>query len=123
MPKDRKKPAAPHVTWDTVRELTLALPGVTEETSYGTPALKVKGKLFARKHQDGESLVVRIDDAAKEARLAADPHAFYVTDHYVGYPYILVRMAFVRPEVLRAVLESAWRLVAPKGLVAEWDAE
>ena len=67
--------------------------------------------------------MVRIDDAAKEARLAADPNTFYVTDHYVGYPYVLVRMASVRPEVLREVLESAWRLVAPKGLVTEWDAE
>jgi hypothetical protein len=37
--------AAP-VTWETVRQLALALPGVEEGTSYGTPALKVRGKLL-----------------------------------------------------------------------------
>jgi len=34
------------VTYETVRRMGLALPNVEEGTSYGTPALKVKGKLF-----------------------------------------------------------------------------
>jgi hypothetical protein len=123
MGKGRKKRSVPHVTWDTVRELCLSLPGVAEDTSYGTPALKVKGKLFVRKHQDGESLVVRIDDKAKAARLASDPDTFSVTDHYRGYPYVLVRMASARPEVLAEVLEAAWRIVAPKGPVDERDGD
>jgi len=124
MPKPRKpSPPNPPVTWDSVRELVLSLPGVEEVSSYGTPALKVKGKLFVRKHQDRESLVVRMDAADKKTRIAAEPSAFYETDHYVGYPYVLVRMAAVRPEVLREVLESAWRLVAPRAAVKKWDAK
>ena len=49
------------VTFETVRQLALALTGLDEGTSYGTPAWKVKGKLFARQHQDGESLVISVD--------------------------------------------------------------
>jgi hypothetical protein len=112
MPKPRKPSPGPKVTWNTVRELCLSLPGVEESTSYATPALKVEGKLFVRKHQDGESLVVRISDQAKAKRLAEQPDVFYLTDHYVGFPYVLVRMATVRPDTLGEVLEEAWRLVA-----------
>jgi hypothetical protein len=57
----RRRSAVKPVTWDTVRQLALALPGVEEGTSYGTPAFKVKGKLLARFHQDGESMVVKIE--------------------------------------------------------------
>ena len=53
--------------------------------------------------------------------MAADPDTFYVTDHYVGYPYVLVRLASVRREDLARVLEDAWRLAAPKKLAAEFD--
>ena len=35
------------ITFDTVREIGLALPGVEESTAYGSPALKVRGKIQA----------------------------------------------------------------------------
>ena len=35
------------ITFDTVRKIGLALPGVEESTAYGSPALKVHGKLLA----------------------------------------------------------------------------
>jgi hypothetical protein len=40
------------VTYDTVRRIALDLPQVEEGTSYGTPALKVKGKLIVRLRED-----------------------------------------------------------------------
>jgi len=49
------------ISFDTVRELAGGLPGAVEGTSYGTPAFHVGKTLFVRQHQDGESLVVRID--------------------------------------------------------------
>jgi hypothetical protein len=108
------------VTFETVRQLARALPGVEEGTSYGTPACKVRGKLFARLHQDGESLVVRIEFAEREVLLAADAETFYITNHYLNYPWILVRLAAVREDQLSELLKQAWRLVAPKRLVADF---
>jgi hypothetical protein len=111
------------VTFEQVRLLALALPKAEDGTSYGTPAFKVAGKLFARLHQDGESLVVKIDPDERTMRMKADPDTFYITDHYLNYPWILVRIARVDPDDLRDLLEEAWRLSAPRRLVSGYDKE
>lgn len=106
------------VTFDTVREIAQTLPGAEESTSYGTPAFKVKGKLFARQHQDSESLVVGVDLDEREEMMSAAPEKFYITDHYLNYPWMLVRLSKVRPDELRDLLIGSWRRVAPKQLAA-----
>ena len=93
-----------------MRAVVSGLSGVEEGTSYGTPAFRVRGKLFARFHQDGESLVVRADREAREALLDTKPRSFYVTDHYRGHPWVLVRLDCVSRSDLRDVLVQAWRL-------------
>lgn len=118
--KGRRK--GKQLTFDTVRQLALALPGVEEGTSYGTPAFKVGGKLLARFHQDGESLVVKVEYAAREVLMGANPKTFYITDHYRCWPWILVRIASVDTDELRGLLEDAWRNTAPKRMVSARDA-
>jgi len=118
--KDRT-PKCGLVTWETVRQLTLALPEAQEGSSYGTPAFRVRGKLFARLHQSGESVVVKIDPAERGMRMRADPKAFYITDHYLNYPLMLVRFSAVRLEELSDLLEESWRRSAPKRLVSAFD--
>ncbi len=98
------------LSWETVRELALSLPGSEEGTSYGTPAFKVRGKLFVRLHQSEGSLVVKIEQSERAMRMKADPEAFYITDHYVNYPWMLVRLAAIRKEDLHELLEDSWRL-------------
>ena len=109
------------VNWDTVRQLASALPEAAEGTSYGTPAFKVRGKLFVRLHQSGESVVLKIDPAERAMRMRADPEAFYITDHYANYPLMLVRLSAVRRDDLRDLLEESWRRSAPQRLVAAFD--
>jgi hypothetical protein len=99
-----------------VRELAHTLPGVEDGTSYGTPALKVKGKLLARLREDGETLVLRADALSREALLRAAPAVFFLTDHYRDYPWVLVRLSAARREQMRELLEDAWRRVAPARL-------
>lgn len=103
------------VTFDAVRALALALEGTEEGTSYGTPAFRVGGKMFARLHQDGETLVVKVDLDARPALIEARPDAFFITEHYLGYPMMLVRLAVVKRAELARVLEDAWRMCAPRG--------
>jgi len=93
-----------------------------EGTSYGTTAFKVNGKLLARFHQDGDSLVVKVEYAAREVLMGANPKTFYITDHYRCWPWVLVRIASVDPDELRQLLEEAWLSRAPKRLVAAWEA-
>ena len=120
--KGTRRPKVKPVTWDTVRQIALALPGVEEATSYRTTAFKVNRKLLARFHQDGESLVVKVEYAAREVLMGANPKTFYITDHYRCWPWVLVRISSVDPDDLRQLLEEAWRSSAPKRLVAAWNA-
>jgi hypothetical protein len=97
------------VTFDTVREIAQTLPGSEESTSYGTPAFKAKGKLFARFHQGGEALVVSVDFEQREEMMKTSPEKFYITDHDLKYPWVLVRMSSVTPDELRDLLLGSWR--------------
>src|SRR6516165_3552395 len=108
----KPRPNSQATCWKDVCELALALPEVEESTSYGTPAFKVRGKLFVRLKEDGESIVVRIEEADRALRLQADPKAFYITDHYVAYPWMLVRLSAVAQDDLAELLRDAWRLQA-----------
>jgi hypothetical protein len=110
------------VTFEQVRLAAQAFPGVEDSTSYGTPALKVRGKLLARLHQSGECFVLRAELLDREILLQSDPNVFYVTDHYRDYPWVLVRFSAVDGRVLPDLIERAWRLVAPQSLVAKYDA-
>ena len=110
--KSRSRP----VTWVVARQLALALPGTVEGTSYGTPAFRIAGRYFFRLREDRDSLAVRIDFDTRDALLQANPRAFFITDHYKGYPAMCVRLSTVRRPELKALLEEAWSQIAPKRL-------
>jgi hypothetical protein len=103
------------VTFDIVREIGLALPDVKEGTMYGSPALKVRGNLLTclaiHKSAEPESLAVRIDFHQRAGLIAEEPETYYLTDHYVDYPVVLVRLSQIRIDQLRDLLGSAWRFV------------
>ena len=114
--KPRTRRARAGASFETARELGLAFPGAEVGTSYGTPALKVRGKLFVRLHQNGEHLVVHCDFDAREVLLRAHPEHFEVTDHYRDHPWVLARLATVPRSLLAEVIEAAWLERAPKRL-------
>ena len=121
--KSSRRGKAGPVDFATVREAALALPGVEDGTSYGTPALKVRGKLLVRLKEDGETFVLIVDFDTRDILMRADPRTFYITDHYRAYRAVLVRFATLDPDDLPGLLEQAWRQVAPKRLVADFSAE
>jgi hypothetical protein len=101
------------VTYDTIRRLALTLPNVQEGTSYGTPALKVNGKLMVRLHDDLDKIVVRMPFDRREEMMAADPDTYFITDHYREYPWILVSLAKVHTDALLDLLQIAHRTASP----------
>jgi hypothetical protein len=106
------------VDFDTVRRIGLALPGVEESTAYGLRALKVRGKLLAcepaNRSAEPASLVLRVDFDARDELIAADPSVYYVSDHYIDYNAVLVRLPRVSPDVLRDLLGMAYKFVTRK---------
>ncbi len=103
----------PKVTYDTIRRLALQLPKVEESTSYGTPALKVRGKLFVRLHDDRDKIVLKMPFDRREEMMAGDPETYFITDHYRNYPWVLVSLANVQVDALRDLLNIAYRTASP----------
>jgi hypothetical protein len=106
------------VTAKTAWEIGLALPHVEESTTYGTPALKVRGQLIAciPTHRSAEpnSLVVSVDFRDRRELLAEEPDTYYLPDHYADGPYVLVRLSRVRVDALRDLIGGAYRVAAAK---------
>ena len=107
--------------YDAVLGIARDLPGVEEGSCYGTPALRVRKKLFARSLPDEGAVVLRATAAQRAALIAEAPDVFYVTDHYVDHPWVLVRLSRTSFAALAEVVEQAWRQQAPPRLVAEHD--
>lgn len=111
------KPAS-KMDFGAAQEIVRSLPGVVDSSSARGVAFKVRGKLIAcaaiHKSAEPNSLMVRIDFDERDRLLAAHPETYYLTDHYRGYPAILVRLSKTDREALRDLLESAVRFVGAK---------
>jgi hypothetical protein len=103
------------INFDTVTKIALTLPGVEASTAWGAPALKVREKLLAcvPSHHSAEpdSLMVRVGFDDRAELLAAAPDVYYLTDHYLNYSAVLVRVSRVIPDVLRDLLGMAHKFV------------
>ena len=98
-----------------VRRFGLALPNVEEGTSFGAPALKVGGTMFAciptNKQAEPDSIVVRLSFTERDLRLSFAPAIYYVKPHYEGYTCVLARVKLLEDDALKELLETSWHFV------------
>jgi hypothetical protein len=101
-----------------VEAIGRTLPDVEVTTSWGQPTLKVRGRMFvssaSHKSAEPDTLVVMMDFADRDALVEEDPATYYLKEHYVGYPCVLVRLARVHPDALRDLVVGAHRYVSAK---------
>ena len=101
--------------FEAVRALGREFPDVLESTMYGSPALKLGKRLVAclAVHRSAEpgSLVVRTDFEQRSALIGDDPETYYITDHYVTHPVVLVRLGRLQHDQLRDLLAAARQCV------------
>jgi hypothetical protein len=110
------------MTYDEFVAIAMEYPGVEQSTSYGTPAVKVRGKLLARLREP-DVLVLRVfDEFEKQMLIDTQPEAFFITPHYEGYPAQLVRLSVADIEQVRDLTELAWRVLASARAVKAFDA-
>ena len=106
------------VSLDAVWKMGATLPGVVQSTAYGSPALKVGGQLMAcvptNKSAEHGSLMFRVDRNDRQTMLAEAPELYYVTDHYLPYDAVLVRLERLNRELLHDLLTMAHRFVTRK---------
>jgi hypothetical protein len=104
------------VTYDMVRQAALNLPSVFEGTSYGTPCLRVGKSMICRLREDNETLVLKVDPMERDIMMEAEPDIFFTTDHYRGYPIVLVRLPKADLAHIEILLRRRWFAAAPKSL-------
>ncbi|MCR9279443.1 MAG: hypothetical protein NXH85_15915 [Pseudomonadaceae bacterium] len=102
------------LTFQRIEELAGRFPGLESSTSYGTPALKVTKKLVLRMHQSEDAIVLILGSVSEQKQhIEDDPMSFYITDHYLDYPAVLIRPTVSEVTFLE-LLERSWRRVARK---------
>ena len=108
--------------WDEFVAIARALPEVEESTSYGRPAIKVRGKFMAGYNPQEKAFVLRLSSVEEQDFLIEmAPAIYYITDHYKGYPAVLARPGKLTKKEARGRLEQAWRTQAPKALLKKHD--
>lgn len=100
------------LTFEDALRIASSLGKVVRGTSYGTPAIKLAGKLVARLKEDGDSLVVGTTFEERAEMMEADPDTYYITDHYLNAPWVLVRLSRIHPDALRDLLGRSLKLAA-----------
>jgi len=105
--------------FEQVRRVGLSLPDVEATTKYdGSPILKLGGCFMAglatHRSAEPDTLVLRCEFEGRELLLEDSPETYYVTDHYRGYPVVLVRLSRLDQEALHDLLSVSWRLIAIK---------
>lgn len=108
----------PRSRFTLVESIGRTLPDVEVTTSWGQPTLKVRDRMFvciaSHRSAEPDTLVVMMDIADRGALIEEDPDVYYLKDHYVGYPCVLVRLARVHPDALRDLVIGAHRYVSAK---------
>jgi hypothetical protein len=98
-----------------VEAIGRALPDVDVTTAWGQPALKVHGKMFvciaSHKSAEPNSLVVMMPFADRDALVEDDPGTYYLKEHYLNHPCVLVRLTRIRLDALRDLVVGAHRFV------------
>lgn len=88
------------------------LPGIESGSSYGRQALKVGGKLLAAL-KDPRNMYLPCPLELKEVLLETRPEIYWQTDHYRGWPGLLVRLDAIDDRELAHRLAEGWKQRAP----------
>lgn len=116
--------------------MATALPSVTEGLRWGQRRWFVGKKAFCweaplgqadikrfgdRPVPDGEIAAARVEDLdEKEAVLEAGIKGVFTTEHFNGYPAVLIQLKVVPKKALRQLVEDGWLAAAPRRLAEEY---
>jgi hypothetical protein len=106
---------------DTLKRLALALPEATEQETWGTPTFRVRKKIFAMLAEGEREAWVKSTHDEQRALTQMDPETFFVPPYVGPSGWVGVRFRTVDRDEMRELLTEAWRLTAPKRLIAAFD--
>ena len=98
----------PFTNWDEVMAFALGLPGAEASTSYGAPTVRIRGKPVVYPGRERGSFAIASPLVEKELLIETDPDTFWESDHYRGWPAVLVRYGSADRERIEAMIMRAW---------------
>ena len=108
--------SAASIDMDSVFEVALKLPDVTEGAYYGARALKLHGQMVVctpvNKSAEINSVVVAMSLQRRATLLKTSPLLYYITDHYAPHPTMLIRLSKISHSELERTLRMAWKFAA-----------
>jgi hypothetical protein len=107
------------MSFDQVREIALALPEVREGITHGSPSFHVGKKFMGCLGDKGDILIMKSAIVERDLLIQLEPEKYHITDHYVPFDYVLVRLAEADEDEVRDLFHKAWRRLALKRLVAK----
>lgn len=110
------------LTLAQARAIALAFPRAEESSHHGTPDFRVRNKIFATLRAEENVSVLKLPVASHAGLIASQPRAF-VTNAWSKQGWLGVRLAEITGAEYRELVATAWRGIAPKKLIAEWDDE
>jgi hypothetical protein len=119
-------------TREDLRRIALALPGTATDNdgfSYTVAGKAIVWTWLERIHPkkarvpNPDVIALRVaDESEKELLIDMDSSVFFTEPHYHGYPAILVRLHAIDMAMLETMVTNAWRLRAPRAVVAQAEA-
>jgi hypothetical protein len=109
------------VSADTVRSLALALPEAHEQPHFGRPSFRVGRRIFATLREDDGRAVLKLSADEVPLLTASQPDAFR-ENPWSFQGWVTVQLGTVDRDMFEALLVDAWRRVAPKRVVAAFEA-
>lgn len=106
--------------YKTVNELPEAT--VVEVEAWGHPTFRVGKKMFGGSDPDSTTCTLKASKEDQQALLASDPDTFYFPKYVGRNGWVGINLDRIDPNELRELIIEAWRLTAPKRVVAAWDA-
>src|SRR5437016_9623556 len=70
--------------------------------------------IASHKSAEPDTLVVMMDFADRDALVQDDPGTYYLKEHYLNYPCVLVRLSRVHDDALRDLITGAHRFVSAR---------
>ncbi|MFC9689787.1 MmcQ/YjbR family DNA-binding protein [Kribbella sp. NPDC056951] len=105
-----------------VQKLVQGLPGAEEHEGWaGQPAFKVRKKGFAYLSEDETRLIVKAFREEQEALIAESPDVYAPSWESGRFAWLDVTLAVADEDEVGELLTEAWRLTAPKYLIAQLD--
>lgn len=112
-----------YAEFEPIKIIALKFPGTEESTSHeSTPAIKVRGKLMCRLHENGKFIPIRLNFELRDKYLDSHPEFFHLPDHFKAYPYICMWVHNYNQHLLTEILELSWKGLATKKQIEEWQA-